>query len=105
MRRLFRFVWLLLFLGLAGCESDDARPPNIPLRYASAIERRATLSTLRRAWDERPMSLTDDHKWYERRLLNRIGSFGKKTTRTETFTSASQFWLACLHEHQSRYDD
>lgn len=104
-RRLLPFLLLSLSLALGGCAEADSAGTAVALRYRTAIERRATLSLLRQAWDDRPLSRTDEHKWIERRLLNRIGVFGKKINGTETFRPASQFWLECLHEHQTRYDD
>jgi len=105
MSRLVAPVLLGLLLALAGCEADEARPPDIALRTESAIARQATLSKLRRAWAERPEEVTDAHGWYERRLLNRIGAFGKRVKGTESFRTASQFWLDCLHAHRLRYED
>jgi hypothetical protein len=96
--------WLLLAL-LAGCADTESRPPDIQLRYATVIERRATLSLLRRAWNERPVDATDDHCWYERRLLNRGGFFGRKVRDTETYEEACQFWMRCVREHLEAYDD
>lgn len=95
----------VILLALTGCESDESRPPAIELRTKTAIERQATLSILRRAWRERPTETSDAHAWYERRLLNRIGAFGKRVKGTETFRPAGQLWLDCLHDHRLRYED
>ncbi|MFI5335552.1 MAG: hypothetical protein ACHQ5A_02125 [Opitutales bacterium] len=103
--RLLRPLLLLALLILSGCAESQSSPPPISLRYRTAIERRATLSLLKRAWEDRPDSITEEHKWYERRLLNRIGFFGKKVNGTESFRPVSQFWLECLGAHQNRYDD
>jgi hypothetical protein len=96
--------WLLLAL-LAGCADSASRPPDVPLRANTAIERRATLSMLRRAWSERPRDETDDHCWYERRLLNRSGYFGRKVRGSETYEEACSFWMGCVREHLEAYDD
>ena len=64
-----------------------------------------TLSTFRRAWEERPEGASDDHCWYERRLLNRSAYFGRKIVNTETYVEACQFWISCLREHLDTYDD
>ena len=96
---------LLLLALLAGCSDPESRPPDIKLRYATVIERRATLSLLRRAWNARPEGTTDDHCWYERRLLNRSGFFGRQVRDTETYEEACQFWMRCVREHLEAYDD
>jgi hypothetical protein len=105
LRHLTTLLLLTLGLALGGCAGSESAGATVALRYKTSIERRATLSLLRQAWDDRPMRIDDENKWIERRLLNRIGVFGKKINGTETFRPASQFWLECLHEHQSRYDD
>jgi hypothetical protein len=69
------------------------------------IERRATLSMLRRAWEDRPMEINDDHFWYERRLLDRSAFFGRKVKDSETYHDACNFWMNCVREHVDRYDD
>lgn len=103
-RRLF-LTTLFLLVGLTGCSDDDSRPPDVPLRTATSIERRATLSILRRAWEDRPTGVSDDHCWYERRLLNRSANFGKRIRDTETYVEACQFWMTCVREHLDLYDD
>jgi hypothetical protein len=106
MRRLSRLLLPLLVLTLVpGCEDPDSRPPEIAVRTATVIERRATLSIFRRAWEDRPRRISDAHCWYERRLLNRMGFFGRSIRHTETHVEACQFWLSCLREHMSSYDD
>ena len=103
-----RIIALLLLLTvplLSGCTETETPLPAITLRYRTAIERRATLSILKQSWEDRPMEINNANKWYEHRLLNRIGFYGRKVVGTETFRPASQFWLDCLHEHQTRYDE
>lgn len=75
------------------------------MRTETVIERRATLSVLRRAWDDRPPEVNDDHCWYERRLLDRSAYFGRKVRNTETYQEACNFWMRCLREHIEAYDD
>ncbi len=104
LRLVFLFS-LILLGGLAGCSSAESRPPDVPIRTATAIERRATFSILRRAWEDRPQGASDDHCWYERRLLIRSGFFGKKIKDTETYVEACQFWMRCVREHLEVYDD
>lgn len=96
---------LLLLAILAGCSESESRPPSIPVRTETALERRVTLSSLRRAWEERPEGVSDDHCWYERRLLDRSAFFGRKISNTETYLEACQFWNRCLREHLETYDD
>ena len=105
MRKLLRAVLLAFVAGLAGCADSDSRPPQISLRAATAIERRATLSILRRAWEDRPMDINNDHFWYERRLLDRSAFFGRKVKDSETYREACSFWMNCVREHVDRYDD
>lgn len=104
MRRLCPIL-LTLALALAGCAADQSRPPATPIRTATVVERRATFSILRRAWANRPIDVSDDHLWYERRLLDRAAYFGRRVRNTETYEAACDFWMACLREHISRYDD
>jgi hypothetical protein len=97
---------LLLLLGLlalSGCEGDPASMPSVPLRTATAIERRATLSMLRRAWEERADAHGDEQRWQERRIINRLGAFGKKVVQTETYRPACRLWLECVRSHEERY--
>lgn len=105
MRKFLQAALLAVLAGLAGCADSDSRPPNIPLRSATSIERRATLSILRRAWDDRPMEISDDHFWYERRLLDRNALFGRKIKDSESYRDACSFWMSCVREHVDRYDD
>lgn len=105
MRIILRMAVLALIMGLAGCDDADSRPPQIPLRVETAIQRRATLSILRRAWEDRPMDITNDHLWYERRLLDRSAFFGRKVRDTETYREACNFWMSCVRSHVDRYED
>lgn len=98
-------VTLSLALGMAGCAQPNTHPPAISLRAGSAIERRATLSLLKRAWEERPQENTDDHCWYERRLLDRSAFFGRKIRDTESYREVCNFWMLCVREHIEKYDD
>jgi hypothetical protein len=54
---------------------------------------------------ERPEDPTDDHCWYERRLLDRSAFFGRKIRDTETYREACNFWMDCVREHIERYED
>ncbi|MCX6953693.1 MAG: hypothetical protein NTV51_16200 [Verrucomicrobia bacterium] len=105
MRKLLRVALLAVVASLAGCDDSDSRPPQIPLRAATTIERRATLSVLRRAWEDRPREISNDHFWYERRLLDRSAFFGRKVKDSETYREACSFWMSCVREHVDRYDD
>lgn len=105
MRKLLRVALLAVMAGLAGCADSDSRPPKISLQTTTTIERRATLSILRRAWEDRPMAITNDHFWYERRLLDRSAFFGRKIKDSETYREACNFWMSCVREHVDRYDD
>lgn len=105
MRKYSQVVALVLVLGIAGCDDPNSRPPSVPLRANTPIERRATLSILRRAWEDRPMEISNDHSWYERRLLDRSAYFGRKIRNTETYRDACNFWMSCVREHVERYDD
>ena len=90
---------------LTGCAESESRPPEVKLKTATAIERRATLSILRRTWEDRPTEPNDDHCWYERRLLLRSGFFGRKIRDTETYEEACRFWMNCVRRHLDAYDD
>ena len=96
---------LFLLALLAGCADSESRPPAFKLRFDTVIQRRASLSLLRRAWSDRPDGVTDDHCWYERRLLNRSGFFGRQVRNTESYEEACQFWMSCVREHLEAYDD
>jgi hypothetical protein len=95
----------LALLVLAGCDDGAATLQNVPLRTATAIERRATLSMLRRAWETRESKQGEEQRWQERRIINRLGAFGKKIVKTETYRPACQFWLECVRSHEERYGD
>jgi len=105
MRKFIQVTTLVLVLIVAGCADSNSRPPSVPLRANTPIERRATLSILRRAWETRPMAISDDHSWYERRLLDRSAYFGRKIRNTESYGEACTFWMRCVREHVERYDD
>jgi hypothetical protein len=100
-----RCLLVALLAQLAGCAASDSRPPSVNIRTSTEIERRATLSILRRAWEDRPPGISDDHCWYERRLLNRSAYFGRQVQHTETYVAACQFWSSSLREHLDAYDD
>jgi hypothetical protein len=105
MRKFLPLALLAALASLAGCAESESRPPDIPLRSTTTIERRATLSVLRRAWEDRPEEANDNHFWYERRLLDRSAFFGRKIKDTETYREACNFWMGCVREHVERYDD
>jgi len=105
MRKFLHTARLALVVGLAGCADTDSRPPAIQLRTDNVITRRATLSILRRAWDDRPVTVSENHSWYERRLLDRSAYFGRKIRNTETYREACNFWMSCVRDHVERYDD
>jgi hypothetical protein len=105
MRKFLLLVALAALAGVTGCADTNSRPPNVKLHAATTIERRATLSILRRAWEDRPLEVNNDHFWYERRLLDRSAFFGRKIKDTETYREACSFWMTCLREHLDRYDD
>jgi hypothetical protein len=105
MRKILSAALLAIVAVLAGCDDTNARPPNIALRCETSIERRATLSILRRAWADRPDTVNNDHFWYERRLLDRSAYFGRKIKDSETYREGCQFWMSCVRDHVDRYDD
>jgi len=91
MRKILRLGLLAFTASLASCAVDNSHPPTTPLRVETTIERRATLSTLRRAWEERPSDVSDEHCWYERRLLDRSAFFGRKIRDSETYKEGLWF--------------
>lgn len=105
MRKRLTTALLAIAVGLAGCDDSDYRPPKFELRCETSIERRATLSILRRAWADRPDTVNNNHFWYERRLLDRSAFFGRKIKDSETYREACSFWMSCVREHVDRYDD
>ena len=106
MRRIIRlFGWLAAAVVLTGCSDGRYRMPAIQLRYGTAIERRATLSTLRRAWEDRPDEVCPDGNLYERAMLNRAAFFGRKISGTETYKPACDFWMDCVRDHIARYEE
>jgi hypothetical protein len=106
MTRLFRAVCLLVvWVLLSGCADDSYRLPNIQLRYGTAIERRASLSVLRRTWAERPEVVSPGASLYERALMNRAAYFGRKVKGTESYRAACDFWMACVQDHITRYEE
>lgn len=106
MTRLVRLVCLIVACAyLSGCSDERYGIPNLKLRYESAIERRASLSALRRAWQDRPDSVSAEANLYERGLLNRAAFFGRKVKGTETYRAACDFWMACVREHIARYEE
>ncbi len=106
MPRLRRVVlFCLLLLALSGCREGSYGTPRLTLRYETTIERRASLSVLRRAWAERPAEINDDARLYERALLNRAALFGRKVRGTESYRAACDFWMVCVREHITRYEE
>lgn len=106
MARLVRLLCLLLAgIALGGCADRHYGFPTIKLRYGTTIERRATLSTLRRAWADRPRETGPEGNLYERGLLNRAAFFGRKVKGTETYRPACDFWMSCVGEHIARYEE
>lgn len=100
---------LLLLLGVAfvlnSCSDASYGLPKLTLRYETTIERRASLSSLRRAWADRPDEISDEARLYERALLNRAAFFGRKVRGTETYDAACNFWMTCVRDHIERYED
>lgn len=105
MRKLLLLAALALMGGLTGCTDARFEPPKVQLRYSTPIERRASLSLLQRAWNERVRETSEEQCWYERRLIDRAAIFGRKIKNTETYQSACSFWMSCVREHIDRYDD
>ena len=96
---------LVACIALGGCADQRYGIPTVQLRYGTAIERRATLSTLRRAWAERPRDICPEGNLYERGLLNRAGFFGRKVKGTETYRAACDFWMDCVRAHITSYEE
>lgn len=90
---------------LSGCADDHYRLPTLKLRHTTEIERRASLSLLRRAWADRPDTISPGADTYERALLNRAAWFGRKVKETETYRPACDFWMACVRDHIARYEE
>jgi hypothetical protein len=106
MAHLVRLLCLLLAgIALSGCAERRYGIPLVKLRYETTIERRVTLSTLRRAWADRPRKICPEGNLYERALLNRAAFFGRRIKRTETYEAACNFWMDCLREHIVSYED
>ena len=106
MSRLIRALSLLIVCAcLSGCADDSYRLPDLKLRFGTAIERRASLSVLRRTWAERPQKVSPGANLYERSLLNRAAHFGRKVKGTESYQPACDFWMACVRDHIARYDE
>lgn len=95
----------LLMMAWSGCAEERYGVSTIQLRYATPIERRASLSILRRAWRERPSEVSPEGNLYERSLLNRASFFGRKVNGTETYEAACDFWMACVRDHIARYEE
>lgn len=106
MAHLVRLLCLLLAgIALSGCADQRFGMPTVKLRYGTTIERRATLSSLRRAWADRPADTCAEGNLYERGLLNRAAFFGRKIKDTETYRPACDFWMDCVREHIARYEE
>ena len=104
-RRLGLLSVLCVIFALTGCGEASYGLPKLKLRYETTIERRASLSSLRRAWADRPAAVNDGARLYERALLNRAALFGRKVKGTETYDAACNFWMACVRDHIERYED
>ncbi len=102
---LLRICALLGLLLLGGCGEERYGIPSLKLRYDTPVERRASLSILRRAWADRPRDISPEANLYERGLLNRAAFFGRKINGTETYRAACDFWMGCVREHIARYED
>jgi hypothetical protein len=104
-----RLVRILLFVvacaGPSGCADARYRIPELSLRYGTPLERGAALSSLRRAWRNRPKEIGPDGNLYERSLLNRAAFLGRKVNGTESYRAACDFWMACVREHIVRYEE
>ncbi len=106
MVRLARLLCLLgVILALSACSDVSYGLPKLTMRYGTVIERRATLSALRRAWADRPDEVNDAARLYERAILNRAALFGRKVKGTESYETACNFWMACVRDHIVRYED
>lgn len=105
MKAMVRGLCLVACILLTGCGDERYSVPAIPLRYRTPIERRASLSALRRAWRERPEEVSAEGNHYERALLNRAALLGRKVAGTETYRAACDFWMSCVREHILRYEE
>jgi hypothetical protein len=106
MKRLIRTLALMVVcVVLSGCADDSYRVPNLKLRHGTEIERRASLSILRRTWAERPQTVSPGASVYERAILNRAALFGRRVKHTETYRAACDFWMSCVKQHIARYEE
>jgi hypothetical protein len=106
MTRLVRLACLVVACAfISGCGDDRYGIAQLRLRHATVIERRASLSALRRAWAARPDTASAEGNLYERSVLNRAAYFGRQVKDTETYRAACDFWMACVREHIARYED
>lgn len=96
---------LSCLLPLTSCSEARYRLPTLQLRYETVVERRASLSLLRHAWEDRPQEISPEGNHYERGLLNRAAFFGRKIAGTETHRAACDFWMECVREHIERYEE
>ena len=106
MPRLLRALCVLVVCAcLSGCADDSYRLPSLKLRYGTEIERRASLSVLRRIWTDRPAAISQPANLYERAILNRAALFGRKVKGTESYRAACDFWMTCVRDHIARYEE
>jgi len=100
-----RVALVFVLLLASGCGEERYGMPDIKLLYKTSGQRRTTLFILRRHWEDRPRAISPEANLYERALLNRAAHFGRKINGTETYRAACDFWMSCVKEHISRYED
>ncbi len=103
--RFLRLCLPVLCLVLSACADARYGIASVKLRFDSPIERRASLSALKHAWEDRPDEICPEGNLYERSLLNRAAYFGRKVKGTETYQPACDFWMRCVREHIARYEE
>lgn len=100
-------ILLMVATGIGGLylhvQNEKTRLKNPTVSVRTETDRRASLSALERAWNQRPLERTLRHARDEKDFINHTAFFVQQIYRRETGPSAIAFYRRTVSDFMNRY--